>query len=99
MNARAPMSRPWLGDRHHTVTWVASFDLPGIIIDAVPAVYELTVDHEGGLSARLCWMHFGRMTMNRKQLCHAFGEADVLANEDAAERWAVDQGYQLREDA
>ena len=92
MNARAPMSRPRLMDRHAPADYVASFNVgTWICIDAAPAVYALTLDSEGGVSARLCWMNLGRMEMSRKQLCHAFGEDEVLANETHAEEWAADR--------
>ena len=92
MNARAPMSRPWLGDRITTAEYVASFNVgASICIDAHPATYELVRDHEGGIMATLIGMTIGGQHFGRIMLCRMFTEAEVLANETAAEEWAADR--------
>lgn len=96
MNARAPMSRPRLADQITTVEYVASFRLgDSIDIDAHRATYELTRDHEGGIMATLIGMNIGGQRCGRIMLVRMFGEAEVLANETAAEEWAVDRKEML----
>lgn len=96
MNARAPMSRPRLADQITTVDYIASFNLgDSICIDAHPATYELTRDNEGGIMARLIGMNVGDQRCGRIMLVRMFGEAEALANEVAAEEWAVDRKERL----